>query len=67
MMWIHLLMELELKVKKQKYSYSVTPDRIFIPFHFAGHMEGVAQAINIQMEHLPYAVGESEYCYKLWL
>jgi formate dehydrogenase major subunit len=58
MMWIHSPQGTRIKVKA-KYSHSVTPDRIFIPFHFAGHLEGVDLSNKYPDGTLPYAVGES--------
>lgn len=58
MMWIHSPNGTKIKVKA-KYSYSVTPDRVFLPFHFAGIMEGVDLSHRYPTGTLPYAIGES--------
>jgi formate dehydrogenase major subunit len=58
MMWIHSPQGTKIKVKAQ-YSYSVTPDRIFLPIHFAGIMEGKDMSANYPAGTKPYAVGES--------
>ena len=58
MMWIHSPQGTKIKVKA-KYSYSVTPDRVFIPIHFAGVMEGEDKSANYPEGTKPYAIGES--------
>ena len=58
MMWIHSPQGTKIKVKA-KYSYSVADDRIFLPFHFAGVMEGVDLSHKYPDGTLPYATGES--------
>jgi len=58
MMWIHSPEGTKIKVKA-KYSHSVTPDRIFIPLHFAGVMEGVDLSHKYPKGTKPYAIGES--------
>lgn len=58
MMWIHSPQGTKIKVKAH-YSYSVTPDRVFIPIHFAGVMEGVDLSHKYPDGTLPYATGES--------
>ena len=58
MMWIHSPHGSKIKVKAH-YSYSVTPDRVFIPIHFAGVMEGVDLSHKYPDGTLPYATGES--------
>lgn len=44
---------------KAKYSHSVGPDRVFLPIHFAGVMEGVDLSHKYPTGTLPYATGES--------
>lgn len=58
MMWIHSPQGTKIKIKAH-YSYSVSPDRIFIPIHFAGVMEGVDLSHKYPDGTLPYATGES--------
>lgn len=58
MMWIHSPHGTKIKVKAH-YSYSVTPDRIFIPIHFAGVMEGESLLHKYPDGTAPYATGES--------
>jgi len=58
MMWIHSPQGTKIKVKAH-YSYSVTPDRIFIPFHFAGMLEGESLLHKYPDGTAPYAIGES--------
>jgi formate dehydrogenase major subunit len=58
MMWIHSPQGTKIKVKAH-YSYSVTPDRIFIPIHFAGVMEGESLLHKYPDGTAPYAIGES--------
>lgn len=58
MMWIHSPQGTKIKVKA-KYSYSVSPDRVFLPIHFAGVMEGVDLSHKYPTGTLPYATGES--------
>ncbi|KAB7890984.1 molybdopterin-dependent oxidoreductase [Poseidonibacter ostreae] len=58
MMWIHSPQGTKIKVKAH-YSHSVTPDRIFIPIHFAGVMEGESLLHKYPDGTAPYATGES--------
>ena len=58
MMWIHSPQGTKIKVKA-KYSHSVSSDRIFIPIHFAGVMEGVDLSHKYPEGTAPYAIGES--------
>ncbi len=58
MMWIHSPQGTKIKVKA-KYSHSVGPDRVFLPIHFAGVMEGVDLSHKYPTGTLPYATGES--------
>ena len=58
MMWIHSPEGTKIKVKA-KFSFSVSPDRIFIPFHFAGFFQGEDRTGNFPEGTAPYASGES--------
>ena len=58
MMWIHSPEGTKIKVKA-KFSHSVSADRIFLPIHFAGVLNGVDYSDNYPSEHKPYALGES--------
>lgn len=58
MMWIHSPQGTKIKVKA-KYSYSVSEDRVFLPFHFAGFMEGEDLTHKFPQGTKPYASGES--------
>ncbi len=58
MMWIHSPQGTKIKVKAH-YSHSVSPDRIFIPIHFAGVMEGESLLHKYPDGTAPYATGES--------
>jgi formate dehydrogenase major subunit len=58
MMWIHSPQGTKIKVKA-KYSHSVSDDRIFLPFHFAGVMEGESLLHKYPDGTAPYAIGES--------
>jgi len=58
MMWIHSPEGTKIKVKA-KYSFSVSEDRIFIPFHFAGHFQGEDLTHKFPAGTAPYASGES--------
>jgi formate dehydrogenase major subunit len=58
MMWIHSPQGTKIKVKAH-YSYSVSADRIFIPIHFAGVMEGESLLHKYPDGTAPYAIGES--------
>ncbi|NVJ52689.1 MAG: formate dehydrogenase subunit alpha [Campylobacteraceae bacterium] len=58
MMWIHSPQGTKIKVKA-KYSFSVSEDRVFLPFHFAGVMEGVDYTHNFPEGTKPFAWGES--------
>lgn len=58
MMWIHSPEGTKIKVKA-KYSHSVPEDRIFMPFHFAGHFQGEDLSHKYPKGTKPYAVGES--------
>ena len=58
MMWIHSPQGTKIKVKAH-YSYSVSNDRVFIPIHFAGVMEGESLLHKYPDGTAPYATGES--------
>jgi formate dehydrogenase major subunit len=58
MMWIHSPQGTKIKVKA-KYSYSVSEDRVFLPFHFAGYLEGEDLTHKFPEGTKPYASGES--------
>lgn len=57
-MWIHSPQGTKIKVKA-KYSYSVSSDRVFLPFHFAGFFEGEDLTHKFPEGTKPYASGES--------
>lgn len=58
MIWIHSPEGTKIKVKA-RFTYSVAPDRIFLPYHFAGIMQGVDMSENYPENTKPYAIGES--------
>jgi formate dehydrogenase major subunit len=58
MIWLHSPEGAKIKVKA-KFSYSVSDDRVFLPFHFAGHFQGKDLSANYPEGTLPYAIGES--------
>ena len=58
MMWLHAPQGTKIKVKAQ-YSLTVTPDRIALPYNFAGVMQGVDLSANYPEGTKPYAIGES--------
>jgi formate dehydrogenase major subunit len=58
MMWINSPQGTKIKVKAH-YSHSVSPDRVFIPIHFAGVMEGESLLHKYPDGTAPYAIGES--------
>ena len=58
MIWIHAPQGTKIKVKAE-YSYSVTPDRIALPYNFAGEMQGVDMSANYPEGTKPYVTGES--------
>ncbi len=58
MIWIHSPEGTKIKVKA-KFSFSVSDDRIFIPFHFAGHFQGEDLGHKYPEGTKPYATGES--------
>ena len=58
MMWLHAPQGTKIKVKAH-YSITVTPDRIALPYNFAGVMQGVDMSQNYPEGTKPYAIGES--------
>jgi formate dehydrogenase major subunit len=58
MIWIHSPEGTKIKVKA-RFTYSVAPDRIFLPYHFAGFMQGVDLRDHYPEGLVPYATGES--------
>jgi formate dehydrogenase major subunit len=58
MMWVYSPDGTKAKVKA-KYTQRVSEDRIFLPFHFAGHFQGESLAHKYPEGTLPYAIGES--------
>ncbi len=58
MMWLHAPQGTKIKVKAM-FDYSVTPDRIALPYNFAGVMQGVDMSENYPEGTRPYTIGES--------
>lgn len=58
MMWIHSPEGTKIKVKCY-HSHSVTPDRICLPYNFAGVMQGVDLSERYPEGTKPYIIGES--------
>ncbi len=58
MMWIHSPHGTKIKVRAY-HNRSVTPDRICMPYNFAGIMQGVDLSYNYPDETKPYVIGES--------
>ncbi|PIE74204.1 MAG: hypothetical protein CSA19_00960 [Deltaproteobacteria bacterium] len=58
MMWLHAPQGTKIKVKAH-HNKSVTPDRICMPYNFAGVMQGVDMSYNYPEGTKPYSVGES--------
>jgi formate dehydrogenase major subunit len=58
MMWIHSPEGTKIKVKA-KFSYSVSPEMIFLPIHFAGIFQGEDYSHKYPAGTKPYAIGES--------
>jgi formate dehydrogenase major subunit len=58
MMWIHSPEGTKIKVKA-KYTHAVSEDRIWIPFHYAGHFQGEDRTGNYPVGTQPHANGES--------
>ncbi len=58
MMWVYSPNKTKIKVRA-RYTYSVSEDRIFLPYHWAGVMQGVDLSENYPDGCKPYSVGES--------
>ena len=58
MMWIHSPQGTKIKVRCY-HSYMVTPDRICMPYNFAGVMQGVSLEDRYPEGTKPYTIGES--------
>ncbi|MDD2231075.1 MAG: formate dehydrogenase subunit alpha, partial [Candidatus Cloacimonetes bacterium] len=58
MMWIHAPHGTKIKVKAY-HNHSVTPDRICMPYNFAGIFQGIDLSANYPEGTKPYAIGES--------
>ncbi len=56
--WVHSPEGTKIKVRARIVP-SVKPDMIFLPFHWAGYMQGVDMTGNFPEGTRPYAVGES--------
>lgn len=57
MMWIHSPQGTKIKVKCI-HNHSVTPDRICLPYNFAGMLQGVDLSYNYPKGTKPYTIGE---------
>jgi formate dehydrogenase major subunit len=57
-MWLHSPQGTKIKVKAI-YCFSVTPDRIALPYNFAGVMQGVDMSANYPEGTKPFVIGES--------
>jgi formate dehydrogenase major subunit len=57
MMWLHAPHGTKIKVKAH-HNYSVTPDRICLPYNFAGVFQGVDQSDMYPEGTKPYTTGE---------
>ncbi len=58
MIWVHAPEGTKIKVKA-RLTYSVSPDRIFLPYHWAGIMQGKDMSANYPKGTKPYTIGES--------
>jgi len=58
MMWIHAPQGTKIKVQAH-HNQSVTPDRICMPYNFAGIFQGTDLSANYPEGTKPYAIGES--------
>ena len=58
MMWLHSPQGTKIKIKAY-HNYSVTPDRIVMPYNFAGMMQGVDLSHRYPEGTKPYVIGES--------
>jgi len=57
-MWLHAPHGTKIKVKAH-YNYSVTPDRICMPYNFAGVFQGTDLSDKYPKGTKPYTIGES--------
>ncbi|RXJ91103.1 hypothetical protein CRV00_13925 [Malaciobacter molluscorum] len=57
-MWLHSPQGTKIKIKAY-YNYSVTPDRVAMPYNFAGMMQGVDLTHRYPEGTKPYVNGES--------
>ena len=57
-MWLHSPQGTKIKIKA-KYNFSVTPDRIALPYNFAGVFQGEDLSHKYPEGTKPYAIGES--------
>jgi formate dehydrogenase major subunit len=57
-MWLHSPQGTKIKIKAY-YNYSVTPDRVAMPYNFAGMMQGVDLTHRYPKGTKPYVNGES--------
>ncbi len=57
-MWIHSPEGAKIKVRA-RYTHSVSEDRVFLPFHFAGMLEGESLLSKYPKGNAPHAIGES--------
>lgn len=58
MIWVHSPEGTKIKVRA-RFTHSVNEDMVFLPFHFAGFMQGVDMTGNFPDGTKPYASGES--------
>ena len=58
MMWIHGPHDTKIKVRAH-HNHSVTPDRICLPYNFAGEFQGADLSANYPEGTKPYVIGES--------
>ncbi len=58
MMWVHSPEGTKIKIRA-RFTYSVSEDRIFLPYHWAGIMQGVDLSENYPEGTKPYSIGEA--------
>ncbi len=58
MMWVYSPEGTKIKVKA-RFTYAVSEDRVFLPYHWAGFMQGVDLGANYPEGTKPYSTGES--------
>jgi len=58
MMWVHSPEGTKIKVKA-RFTYAISEDRVFLPMHWAGFMQGVDLSANYPEGTKPYSTGES--------